>query len=190
MTSKFLNSNGVDLSALQDGTFSIYAKSIKVNDLDPNMNVSADQNKFLNSTNAGSGNMNYTGATTATNKIYKASGATGLDAVASSITDDGTNCIVSATNGITANKIIKSGGTAIQYLMADGSVLTQSANSGNSNFYLYQNKDGITTPPPLAGDVGYDTVRQDEATFVYISHLTQDAIDIEVFFKQVNQFTG
>jgi hypothetical protein len=23
---------------------------------------------------------------------------------------------------------------------------------------------------------------------IYISHLTQDAIDIEVFFKQVNQF--
>ena len=91
MASKFLNnSNGVDLSALQDGTFSIYAKSIKVNDLDPNMAVSADQNKFLNSTNAGSGDMTYVGATPATNYILKAGSANGLSVSKSNIFDDGT----------------------------------------------------------------------------------------------------
>lgn len=142
---------------------------------------------YVDTHGGGGGNMNYTGTTPATNYIYKASASNGQDAIKSSITDDGTNCIVSATNGITANKIIKSGGTAIQYLMGDGSVLTQSANSGNSNFYLYQSKNGITTPPPLAGDVGYNNAVQSLATLVYISHLTRDNIDIEVFYNQVNE---
>ena len=41
------------------------------------------------------------------------------------------------TGSITAPSFVKSGGTNIQYLMGDGSTLTQPANSGNSNFYLY-----------------------------------------------------
>ena len=36
-----------------------------------------------------------------------------------------------------ATSFKKTGGTNIQYLMGDGSTLTQSATSGNSNFYLY-----------------------------------------------------
>lgn len=142
---------------------------------------------YVDSHGGGGGNMSYIGTTPATNYIYKASASNGQDAIKSTITDDGTNCIVSATNGITANKIIKSGGTSIQYLMGDGSTLTQSANSGNSNFYLYQSKNGITTPPPLAGDVGYNNAVQSLATLVYISHLTRDNIDIEVFYNQVNE---
>ena len=142
---------------------------------------------YVDTHGGGGGNMNYTGTTPATNYIYKASASNGQDAIKSSITDDGTNCVVSATNGITANKIIKSGGTAIQYLMGDGTTLTQSANSGNSNFYLYKSKNGITTPPPLAGDVGYNNAVQSLATLVYISHLTRDNIDIEVFYNQVGE---
>ena len=38
------------------------------------------------------------------------------------------------TGTATASSIVKSGGTNIQYLMADGSTLTHSATSGNSNF--------------------------------------------------------
>ena len=37
----------------------------------------------------GGGNMTYTGVNPATDKIYKASGATGLDAVESTLSDDG-----------------------------------------------------------------------------------------------------
>ena len=37
----------------------------------------------------GGGNMTYTGVNPATDKIYKASGATGLDAVDSTLSDDG-----------------------------------------------------------------------------------------------------
>jgi hypothetical protein len=93
------------------------------------------------------------------------------------------------SDSLTANSFIKSGGTNIQYLMGDGSTLTQSATSGNSNFYLYQNKDGVTTPPPAGGDLGYNNAVQASATKVYISHLTQDVIDVEVFFKQINQLS-
>ena len=42
------------------------------------------------------------------------------------------------TGTVEANILKKVGGTNIQYLMADGSSLTQSASSGNSNFYLYK----------------------------------------------------
>ena len=145
--------------------------------------------KLYVDTHGGGGGLTYSGVTPATNKIYKASSATGLDATNSSISDDGSLVTVSAVNGITAPKIIKTGGTGIQYLMGDGSTLTQSATSGNSNFYLYQSKNGITTPPPASGDVGYNNSNQSLATIVYISHLTRDNIDIELFYKQVNSLS-
>jgi hypothetical protein len=214
MASKFLNSNGVDLSALQDGTFSIYAKSIKVNDLDPNMNVSADQNKFLNSTNAGSGDMTYVGDTPATNYILKADSADGLSVSKSNIRDYDDNVyidrpllcdvitgenpggvmsigsgmssvFVPASNGLLANAFTKTGGTNQQYLMANGSTLTQSAQSGNSNFYLYNNTALQTIP--ASGSITYNNTNPLLATIVRLSNTTRDAIDIIVFFKQINQ---
>ena len=44
---------------------------------------------------------------------------------------------ITQVNDITANKIIVQGSNSYSYLMGDGFVLSQSANSGNSNFYLY-----------------------------------------------------
>jgi hypothetical protein len=84
-----------------------------------------------------------------------------------------------------SNSFVKSGGTAQQYLMADGSSLEYSANSGNSNFYLYNSINGITTPPPVSGKVGYNNANQSLATILYINHLTSDGIDIDVFFAQL-----
>ena len=133
----------------------------------------------------GGGNMTYTGITPATNNIYKALASDGHDATTSNITDNGTT--VTITANCVANQFIKNGGTAIQYLMGDGSTLTQSATSGNSNFYLYRSIDGVTTPPPLSGNIGYNNTNQSLATIVYISHLTRDNIDIEVFYNQINQ---
>ena len=82
---------------------------------------------------------------------------------------------------LTANNFIKQGGTNQQYLMADGSSLQYSANSGNSNFYLYNNTSGIMIPPPSNGQVGYNNAVQNNATIIYISHRTRDTIDIDVF---------
>ncbi len=71
--------------------------------------------------------------------------------------------------------------------MGDGSTLTQSATSGNSNFYLYVSQDTALPPPPSLGRIRYNNANQSLATIIYISHTTSDAIDIEVFFNQVNQ---
>lgn len=144
---------------------------------------------YVDNSAGGGGNMTFVGGTPATNYLYKGYTSDGLNTTRATITDDGSLVTVSAVNGITAPKIIKTGGTSIQYLMGDGSVLTQSATSGNSNFYLYQNKDGVTVPPPASGDLGYNNSVQSLASKVYISHITQDIIDVEVFFKQVNQLS-
>ena len=76
------------------------------------------------------------------------------------------------SNQSLSNTFVKNGGTSNQYLMADGSSLQYSQNSGNSNFYLYDNSDGITTPPPPSGHIGYNNADQASATLLYISHLT------------------
>jgi hypothetical protein len=90
------------------------------------------------------------------------------------------------SDNFVANNFIKQGGTNQQYLMADGSSLQYSQNSGNSNFYLYDNSDNITTPPPSNGHVGYNNAIQANATILYISHLTSDAIDVDIFFTQLS----
>jgi hypothetical protein len=86
-----------------------------------------------------------------------------------------------------SNAIITATGTQQQYIMGDGSLLQYSANSGNSNFYLYKSHSGTPGVPPQAGFVVYNTNIQATATVIYISHLTDDVIDIEVFFNNLNQ---
>ena len=93
---------------------------------------------------------------------------------------------ITGTGIITGGIIVKSGGTDRQYLMANGSVLQQSAVSGNSNFYIYSNKSGVTTPPVISGGVGYNNSSQASATVVYINCITSDAINIEVFSQFIN----
>lgn len=88
---------------------------------------------------------------------------------------------------IQADTLKKTGGTNNQYLMADGSILSQSAVSGNSNFFLYNSHAGITTPPPANGQVAYNNILQASATLIYISHITSDNLDIEIFYSQISQ---
>lgn len=89
------------------------------------------------------------------------------------------------TQQITSDIFIKEGGTSNQYLMADGSSLQFSANSGNSNFYLYDSQNGVGAPPIPNGHIEYNNVVQSNATTIYISHLTTDGIDIDIFFAQI-----
>ena len=93
---------------------------------------------------------------------------------------------LTTTDDITSTKFIVQGGTNIQYLLADGTLLTSSANSGNSNFYLYKSTDNATTPPIGSGNIVYNNANQSLATIVYISHLTRDNVDIEIFFQNVS----
>lgn len=95
------------------------------------------------------------------------------------------NVSTSFTGAINADSIIKTGGTNQQYLMANGSVLQYSANSGNSNFYLYKSSQSLSDTP-TAGHINYNNANQSLASIIYISHLTDDSIDIEVFFKQLS----
>jgi hypothetical protein len=89
------------------------------------------------------------------------------------------------TGIVHADSFVKNGGSGIQYLMADGSTLTQSANSGNSNFYLY-NSGTSRSPTPVSGYLTYNNVLQNISTMIYISHKTSDNIDIDIFFKQLS----
>lgn len=83
------------------------------------------------------------------------------------------------------DKVVINGGTSSQYLMADGTKLQFSANSGNSNFYLYRSDTSMAITPPN-GNITYNNATQLNATIIYISHLTRDNIDIEIFFKQIS----
>jgi hypothetical protein len=92
---------------------------------------------------------------------------------------------ITNAGSVQAAVFVKAGGTNQQYLMADGSSLQYSQNSGNSNFYLYDN--GVDqNPTPPSGVVTYNTVEQKQATEIYISHRTRDNIDIEVFFTNIS----
>jgi hypothetical protein len=74
-----------------------------------------------------------------------------------------------------------------EYLMSDGSTIKYSQNSGNSNFYLYNNVNGASPPPGgFDGKVSYNNSGQSSATIVYITHLTRDNIDIEIFYSQIS----
>ena len=93
---------------------------------------------------------------------------------------------LTSTSTVEGAVIKKTGGTSSQYLMADGSSLQFSANSGNSNFYLYKSHANTPTPPPTAGLVYYNNTVQKNATVIYISHKTDDNTDIEVFFSNLS----
>lgn len=113
-----------------------------------------------------------------------------VDINATNLKFNGNNLLTTPYAGeIEATSFKKTSGTNIQYLMADGSTLTQSANSGNSNFYLYNSgTSGDTTPP--AGFITYnDNSIQKNSTMIYISHKTRDNFDIEVFFYQITTLT-
>ncbi len=87
-----------------------------------------------------------------------------------------------------ANEYIVNGGTSDQYLMGDGSLLQYSANSGNSNFYLYTSSQQ-DFPPISGGEIKYNATFQSVATEIFISNLTRDNINIDIFFKQISTST-
>ena len=86
---------------------------------------------------------------------------------------------------IQADQVVINGGTSLQYLMADGTRLQFSANSGNSNYYLYKSGTSMDIIP-ADGYITYNNATQTLSTIIYISHLTRDNIDIEVYFKQIS----
>lgn len=92
---------------------------------------------------------------------------------------------ISNAGTVTANALVKTGGNSNQYLIADGSVLTQSAVSGNANFYLYSFDPVTTGPPIISGTVSCDNATMSSATIVWLSLTTSDSISIERFVQQI-----
>ena len=77
-----------------------------------------------------------------------------------------------------AGSLVKTGATHPQYFLGDGSVLQQSAVSGNNNFYFYDSNN-TTSDPADSGQVCNCTTHK-LASMVYlvsISHLTRDNIE-------------
>ena len=95
--------------------------------------------------------------------------------------------ITSGALNFNGDSVISATGNSTQYIMGDGSLLTYSANSGNSNFYLYKSHTNTPAPPHDNGFVYYNSAVQASATIIYISHLSDDNIDVEIFFNNINQ---
>lgn len=70
------------------------------------------------------------------------------------------------------------------YLMTDGSILTTSQ-QGQPNIYLYTNSNVITVPP-ASGQVRSNFPDNTSVTILYISHITSDNVDVEVFLNQIS----
>ena len=112
-----------------------------------------------------------------------------VDINATNLKFNGDNLLTTPYAGeIEATSFKRTGGTNIQYMMANGEILTASANAGQSNFYLY-NSGTTQTPTPASGYITYNNATQSSATMIYISHKTRDNFDIEVFFYQITTLT-
>ena len=94
------------------------------------------------------------GDLTVTTKILTAQITDELDSSSIILNTGGINMASTSLN-FNSHSVLSSTGTSSQYFMGDGSLLQFSANSGNSNFYLYKSKTGLS-PNPLIGNITYN----------------------------------
>ena len=194
MSSKFLAS-GSSNTNLTNGTAQLSIESLSITGLSSSMPVKTNSVADLVSSKLDISDINdlqsvldntlqnpYSGTLEATD--FKT-------ATVASFNDTVANIISNPFNGnLTANSFIKLNGTGQQYLMADGSVLTNSGTPGsNTTIYLYNNANTVYTPPPANGTIRYNSDVQELATKVYVSHLTSDNIDIEQFYNNINELS-
>ena len=69
-------------------------------------------------------------------------------------------------------------------LLADGTTAPYNSGGGSSNFYEYKFSD-TKTPPPSNGQIRFNNSTFSGATHVYISHLTDNAVDIDFYLDQI-----
>ena len=70
------------------------------------------------------------------------------------------------------------------YLMSDGTITTNSQ-QGQPNIYLYTNSNGAPANDPQSGQVRFDSVSNTTATHLFISVMTLDSININVFLSEI-----
>jgi hypothetical protein len=81
-----------------------------------------------------------------------------------------------------------SGGTNVQYVSGDGSLVTPS-NSQQSNIYLYRTQINSGIPPPANGRILYalpQSLIVGNSNTLYINHLTDNNIDVENFLYNIS----
>ena len=71
------------------------------------------------------------------------------------------------------------------YLMSDGTITTNSQ-QGQPNIYLYTNSNGAPANDPQSGQVRFDSVSNTTATHLFISVMTFDSININVFQSEIS----
>lgn len=84
--------------------------------------------------------------------------------------------------------IIEGGPSPAGYLLSDGTILNSSSSNNNSNIYLYNN-NLTTTAPPANGQIRFNNSVNQNATQVYISHMTRDGIDVDPFISLISQLS-
>ena len=144
---------------------------------------------LLKTQNINSLNVDFTDVTgdlTVSNKLLVPEITDVLGSSSIQLTTGGIN-LTSGSLNFNSNSVLSATGLNTQYFMGDGTLLQYSANSGNSNFYLYKSHTNTPGAPPDAGFVVYNNANQSLATLIYISHITDDNIDIEVFFTNINK---
>ena len=85
---------------------------------------------------------------------------------------------------MTANRFVKDGGTANQFLMADGSVLENSNSNANSNIYLYTNSE-VHSFPPATGEVRFNATTNAATSILWLNHFTREGTDIHAFLSLI-----
>ena len=90
-------------------------------------------------------------------------------------------------NNVYSDAFVKNGGTATQYLTADGSTTTNSQ-QGQPNIYLYNNNNS-GTHEPTSGQIRANDPNNQNVTELYISHITSDGIDRCFFTTDYNHIS-
>jgi hypothetical protein len=89
---------------------------------------------------------------------------------------------------VTADQFVKDGGTANQYLMADGSTRENSNSNANSNIYLY-NSSTVHAAPPALGEVRFNATTNAASSVLWLNHTTRDGIDVRAFLNLITSLS-
>lgn len=141
---------------------------------------------FFDNLPSGAGNLILTGPSQV-GAHMKASTSTGILVQESSLVENNTtfdfaNKELKTTNNVIANSF-SIGGTNQQVLLADGSTAPYFSSS-QSNYFLYKSRATLLVPPGT-GNIRYSNAVQQLATQIYVSHMTDDAIDIDFYLQQI-----
>jgi len=136
-----------------------------------------------------SGSTGLTGAT-GIQGLQGASGATGTDGIQGASGATGTQG-ASGSTGLTGATGVQgnqgaSGATGIGQQGASGSTGLQGPSGQSSSYYNYNAKTNQQSGDPGSGHVNWNNVTLLSSTYLQISHLTGDSVDVDLFLSIIN----